>query len=105
MEKRVTFNNRLLPYALVAPQMLVTAIFFFWPAGQAIYQSAFIPDPFGLRSLFVGFGNFELRDKCARPGRNPRTGEEVTISARRVVTFKPGEKLKDRVKQQEPPPE
>jgi sn-glycerol 3-phosphate transport system permease protein len=60
MEKRVTFNNRLLPYALVAPQMLVTAIFFFWPAGQAIYQSAFIPDPFGLRSLFVGFGNFEF---------------------------------------------
>ncbi len=60
MEKRVTFNNRLLPYALVAPQMLVTAIFFFWPAGQAIYQSVFIPDPFGLRSLFVGFGNFEF---------------------------------------------
>ncbi len=60
MEKRVTFSNRLLPYALVAPQMLVTAIFFFWPAGQAIYQSAFIPDPFGLRSLFVGFGNFEF---------------------------------------------
>ncbi len=60
MEKRVTFNNRLLPYALVAPQLLVTAIFFFWPAGQAIYQSAFIPDPFGLRSLFVGFGNFEF---------------------------------------------
>ncbi len=60
MEKRVTFNNRVLPYALVAPQMLVTAIFFFWPAGQAIYQSAFIPDPFGLRSLFVGFGNFEF---------------------------------------------
>ncbi|MCH8167665.1 MAG: sn-glycerol-3-phosphate ABC transporter permease UgpA [Proteobacteria bacterium] len=60
MGKRVTFNNRLLPYALVAPQMLVTAIFFFWPAGQAIYQSAFIPDPFGLRSLFVGFGNFEF---------------------------------------------
>lgn len=60
MEKRVTFSNRLLPYALVAPQLLVTAIFFFWPAGQAIYQSAFIPDPFGLRSLFVGFGNFEF---------------------------------------------
>ena len=60
MEKRVTFNNRVLPYALVAPQLLVTAIFFFWPAGQAIYQSAFIPDPFGLRSLFVGFGNFEF---------------------------------------------
>jgi sn-glycerol 3-phosphate transport system permease protein len=60
MEKRVTFGNRLLPYALVVPQLAVTAIFFFWPAGQAIYQSAFIPDPFGLRSQFVGFGNFEF---------------------------------------------
>lgn len=42
-----------------------------------------------------GFGNFELKDKNARPGRNPRTGEEVTISERRVVTFKQGQKLKD----------
>ena len=44
-----------------------------------------------------GFGNFDLRDKCQRPGRNPKTGEEVPISARRVVTFKPGQKLKTRV--------
>ena len=44
-----------------------------------------------------GFGNFELRDKKSRPGRNPKTGEEVAISARRVVTFKPGQKLKSRV--------
>ena len=44
-----------------------------------------------------GFGNFELRDKRERPGRNPKTGEEVEISARRVVTFKPGQKLRDRV--------
>lgn len=41
-----------------------------------------------------GFGNFELRDKSARPGRNPRTGEEVEVEARRVVTFKPGQKLR-----------
>lgn len=41
-----------------------------------------------------GFGNFTVRDKKARPGRNPRTGEEVTISGRRVVTFKQGKKLK-----------
>jgi|SaaInl4_135m_RNA_FD_contig_21_3844725_length_781_multi_5_in_0_out_0_1 integration host factor subunit alpha len=41
-----------------------------------------------------GFGNFELREKNARPGRNPKTGEEVQISARRVVTFKPSQKLK-----------
>ncbi len=44
-----------------------------------------------------GFGNFELRDKKERPGRNPRTGEKVLITARRVVTFRPGKKLKDRV--------
>ena len=44
-----------------------------------------------------GFGNFELRDKNQRPGRNPKTGEEVPISARRVVTFRPGQKLRDRV--------
>ena len=44
-----------------------------------------------------GFGNFELRDKRQRPGRNPKTGEDIPISARRVVTFKPGQKLKARV--------
>lgn len=44
-----------------------------------------------------GFGNFTLRDKEARPGRNPKTGKDVPISARRVVTFRPGQKLKKRV--------
>ena len=44
-----------------------------------------------------GFGNFDLRDKNERPGRNPKTGEEIPITARRVVTFRPGEKLKTRV--------
>ncbi len=44
-----------------------------------------------------GFGNFDLRDKVARPGRNPKTGEEIPITARRVVTFRPGHKLKVRV--------
>ena len=44
-----------------------------------------------------GFGNFSLRDKKARPGRNPKTGESVAVSARRVVVFKPGQKLRDRV--------
>ncbi len=44
-----------------------------------------------------GFGNFELRDKKERPGRNPKTGEKVLITARRVVTFRPGKKLKDRL--------
>ncbi len=44
-----------------------------------------------------GFGNFDLRDKNQRPGRNPKTGEEIPITARRVVTFKPGQKLKVKV--------
>lgn len=44
-----------------------------------------------------GFGNFDLRQKNQRPGRNPKTGEEIPISARRVVTFRAGQKLKARV--------
>ena len=44
-----------------------------------------------------GFGNFDLRNKSSRPGRNPKTGEEIPITARRVVTFKAGQKLKSRV--------
>ncbi|EAW40058.1 integration host factor subunit alpha [marine gamma proteobacterium HTCC2080] len=46
-----------------------------------------------------GFGNFDLRDKRQRPGRNPKTGEAIPISARRVVTFRPGQKLKAKVEQ------
>ena len=44
-----------------------------------------------------GFGNFELRNKASRPGRNPKTGDLVAVSARRVVTFKPGHQLRARV--------
>ena len=60
MEKRVTFRHKTLPYLLVFPQLLITALFFLWPAGQAVYQSVFIPDPFGLSTQFVGLGNFEF---------------------------------------------
>jgi integration host factor alpha subunit len=49
------------------------------------------------RNKLSGFGNFDLRDKRQRPGRNPKTGEEIPISARRVVTFRPGQKLKQKV--------
>jgi len=59
MEKRVTFKGLWLPLLLVLPQILITAVFFFYPAGQAIWQSLFIPDPFGLSMQFVGLGNFE----------------------------------------------
>ena len=51
----------------------------------------------GLDVKISGFGNFILRDKNERPGRNPKTGEDVTISPRRVVTFRAGQKLKSRV--------
>ncbi|MBL3529305.1 MAG: integration host factor subunit alpha [gamma proteobacterium endosymbiont of Lamellibrachia anaximandri] len=51
----------------------------------------------GSQVKISGFGNFDLREKKQRPGRNPKTGEEIPISARRVVTFRPGQKLKARV--------
>ncbi|MCO6412244.1 MAG: integration host factor subunit alpha [Thiogranum sp.] len=51
----------------------------------------------GKQVKLSGFGNFDLREKNQRPGRNPKTGEEIPISARRVVTFRPGQKLKARV--------
>ena len=60
MEKRVTFKGWRLPVCLLLPQVIITAVFFFWPAGQAIWQSMFIPDPFGLKAQFVGLGNFEF---------------------------------------------
>lgn len=60
MNQRVTFRGWWLPILLIAPQVIISAIFFFYPAGQAIWQSLFIPDPFGLSSVFVGLGNFEF---------------------------------------------
>ena len=57
--KRMTFNSRWLPYALLAPQVIITLIFFIWPAGQALWQSMLREDPFGLRSTFIWFRNFE----------------------------------------------
>ncbi len=58
MTRRAIFDNKLLPYVLVAPQLVITLIFFFWPAGQAVYQSLLRQDPFGLRTAFVWFENF-----------------------------------------------
>jgi sn-glycerol 3-phosphate transport system permease protein len=58
MEKRVVFNDRLLPYLLVAPQIIITLVFFFWPSGQMIWQSMLIEDAFGGNSKFVLFDNF-----------------------------------------------
>jgi sn-glycerol 3-phosphate transport system permease protein len=58
MEKRVVFNDRLLPYLLVAPQIIITLVFFFWPSGQAIWQSVLLEDAFGGNTKFVWFDNF-----------------------------------------------
>jgi sn-glycerol 3-phosphate transport system permease protein len=60
MNQRVTFRGWWLPILLIAPQVIISVVFFFYPAGQAIWQSLFIPDPFGLSSVFVGLGNFEF---------------------------------------------
>ena len=57
--KRVIFKNKLLPYGLVAPQVLITLVFFIWPASQAVWQSMLIEDPFGLSTQFVWFENFK----------------------------------------------
>ena len=58
MEKRVVFNNKILPYILVAPQIIITLVFFIWPASQALYQSVLQEDAFGLKTTFVGLSNF-----------------------------------------------
>ena len=55
---RVVFPNRILPFLLLAPQLAITAVFFYWPALQALYQSFLREDPFGLSSQFIGLGNF-----------------------------------------------
>ena len=60
MRRRAIFDNTVLPYLLLAPQIAVTVVFFFWPAGQAIYQSLFLQDAFGLRQRFVWFDNFRV---------------------------------------------
>ena len=59
MDRRVIFPNKLLPYLLVAPQLAVTLIFFFWPAGQALHMSVLSQDAFGQSSTFVGLDNFK----------------------------------------------
>jgi len=58
MEKRVLFRSRWLPYALIAPQLAITLVFFFWPASQALYYSMQVQDAFGANTQFVWFDNF-----------------------------------------------
>jgi sn-glycerol 3-phosphate transport system permease protein len=58
LEKRVVFKHKFLPYLLLAPQILITLVFFIWPASQALVQSVLREDPFGLSTEFVGLENF-----------------------------------------------
>jgi len=58
MEKRVVFRSAWLPYLLVAPQLVITVVFFFWPASQAVWFSFQLQDAFGLKTQFVGLRNF-----------------------------------------------
>lgn len=60
MDRRTIFPHRTLPALLVAPQLLLTVVFFLWPAAEAIWSSTTLQDPFGQRSVFVGFENFSL---------------------------------------------
>ena len=59
MEKSVVFNNKLLPYLLLLPQLVITLVFFYWPASQAVWQSFLREDAFGLVSEFVGLENYQ----------------------------------------------
>jgi sn-glycerol 3-phosphate transport system permease protein len=58
MEKRAIFGGQILPYLLLAPQLLITLVFFYWPAGQAVWQSFLLQDAFGLRTDFIWFENY-----------------------------------------------
>ncbi len=58
MDKRAVFHHRVLPYLLVAPQIAITLVFFFWPASQALWQSVLVEDAFGLKTEFVWLDNF-----------------------------------------------
>jgi sn-glycerol 3-phosphate transport system permease protein len=59
MEKSAVFNSKLLPYLLLVPQLIITFVFFYWPASQAVWQSFLREDAFGLSSEFIGLENYQ----------------------------------------------
>ena len=79
MQRRVVFDNKLLPYVLLGPQVAITLVFFFWPAAQAVYQSFLLQDAFGLRQTFVWFENF--RGVLTDPLYLDSAGRTVVFSA------------------------
>src|SRR5947207_14577635 len=58
MEKRAIFSHRFLPYALLVPQVIITLVFFYWPASQAVWQSFLLQDAFGLSTIFIWLDNY-----------------------------------------------
>src|SRR4030081_3560494 len=60
MEKSAVFNSKLLPYLLLVPQLVITLVFFYWPASQAVWQSFLREDAFGLSSEFIGLENYQV---------------------------------------------
>src|SRR3989440_12930068 len=58
MEKRAVFSHRFLPYWLLVPQLIITVVFFYWPAAQAVWQSFLLQDAFGLSTSFIWFENY-----------------------------------------------
>ena len=91
MEKKVHFKGITLPYLLLLPQLIITGLFFFWPAAQAVRQSFLREDAFGLSSQFVGFENFAdvLSDPTwlASAGRTLFFSTSVAVLALGVALF------------------
>src|SRR5437764_15185170 len=58
MEKRAIFSHRFLPYWLLIPQLVITLVFFYWPASQAVWQSFLLQDAFGLSTSFIWLDNY-----------------------------------------------
>ena len=76
--KRTVFRNRWLPYALVAPQLAVTLVFFFWPAFDSLRLSLYRASPFGDRLIFIGLGNFvSVRDAIEEQMENIFSGSKT----------------------------
>src|SRR5438045_9375899 len=78
MEKRAIFTHRLLPYALLVPQLVITLVFFYWPASQAVWQSFLLQDAFGLSTALIWFDNY--RDLFSQPDYYRKVGTTLVFS-------------------------
>ncbi|TMJ00174.1 MAG: sn-glycerol-3-phosphate ABC transporter permease UgpA [Alphaproteobacteria bacterium] len=78
MEKRAIFSHRLLPYALLVPQLVITLVFFYWPASQAVWQSFLLQDAFGLSTSFIWFDNY--RELFSQPDYYRTIGTTLVFS-------------------------